>query len=204
MSSMSSMSSIFHCARERSNSLGRYSHRFLSVSMELPSYEVPVESHRRCPARHLSSLWELLFAVISSIITTSYTLQHESRVVEYAESELQNQAFNPGHFGFVLDPSPLLMLGACLVLGCSISSFAYQRQEHDKFQTPIFVLAISLASILGIGLGTNANLITLGLVPWALCLAMVLSACVHWILRRCSRRSSISCEADEKHILLVH
>jgi len=175
------MSSIFHCARERSKSFGR-----------------------RCPARNLSSLWELLFAVISSVITTSYTLQHESRVIEYAESELQNQAFNPGHFGFILDPSPPLMLSACLVLGCSISSFAYQRQEHDKFQTPIFVLAISLASILGIGLGTNANLIMLGLVPWALCFAMVLSSFVHWTLRRCSRKSSISCEADEKHIFLVH
>jgi predicted membrane protein len=89
------------------------------------------------------------------------------------------------------------MLACCLVLGCSISSFAHRRREQDKFQTPIFVLAITVASILGLGFGINTNLIMLGLIPWALCFAMVLSCSLHWLVRRYSGHSRVY-EIDEK------
>jgi len=99
------------------------------------------------------------------------------------------------------------MLIACLILGLSISSFAYRRQEGDRFQTPIFVLAITSATVFGLALGVNANVIMLGVIPWALCLAMIGSVAVHWLIRRCSRdRGAIyteihCCEQGEKEPL---
>jgi hypothetical protein len=123
----------------------------------------------------------------------------------HGESELQIQAFDPGYFSFILDPSPALMLAFCLVLGCSVSSFCYRRQEQDNFQAPIFVLVITAATMFGFGLGINANLIMLGLIPWALCFSMVFSTTVHWLVRRCSkRRSYYVYEVDEKEVLIRH
>lgn len=108
-----------------------------------------------------------------------------------------------GYFAFILDPPPALMLGACLVLGCAISSFAYRRQV-DKQQTPIFICAIIMTITIGLALGVNTNLIMLAMIPWALVLAMILSAGVHWLSRR-YRRSRITayceircCELGEK------
>jgi hypothetical protein len=99
------------------------------------------------------------------------------------------------------------MLIACLILGLSISSFAYRRQEGDRFQTPIFVLAITSATVFGLALGVSSNVIMLGVIPWALCLAMIGSVAVHWLIRRCSRdRGAIyteihCCEQGEKEPL---
>lgn len=184
----------------------------LGVPMESALYDIPVEctrppdvcSHRRFVPL-LCTLWEIFLVLFSSVITTSYTLHHERRVGGHASSELQSQAFNPGHFGFFLDPSPGLMLGSCVLLGCSVSSFAYRRQERDRFQAPIFALAICVASALGVALSINANLLMLGLFPWALCCAMVLSSAAHWLLRRCSgRRAYNDCDLGEKDLLLGH
>lgn len=192
--------------------------------MEPAAPEPAVETLRKyCPAHTLATCWELLFALFSSVILSAYTLHHEVRVRApfrntlslfadefeqsnvHAESELQVQAFDPGHFSFILDPSPALMLAFCLVLGCSVSSFCYRHQEQDKFQAPIFVLVIIAASTFGFGLGINANLIMLGLIPWALCFSMVFSTTVHWLVRRCSkRRTHIVYDIDEKEVLLRH
>jgi hypothetical protein len=84
------------------------------------------------------------------------------------------------------------MLFACLILGCSISSFAYRRQDGDKYQTPIFAVAIASATIFGLAMGVNANVIMLGIIPWALCLAMIGSVTVHWLIRRCSKNAGFS------------
>lgn len=95
------------------------------------------------------------------------------------------------------------MLGACLTLGCSISSFAYRRQQEDRYQSLIFVLAIIFATIFGFALGINANIIMLGLIPWALCVAMILSITVHWLVR-CRRDFCMQihcCEIGEKEVL---
>ena len=97
------------------------------------------------------------------------------------------------------------MLASCLILGCAISSFAYRRQEQDRYQNPIFILAITAASIFGLGMGVNTNLIMLGLIPWALCFSMVFSCTVHWLVRRCSPRPRyIFYEINEKEALLHH
>jgi hypothetical protein len=189
--------------------------------MESTASEPAVETLRRyCPAQTLATCWEVLFALFASVILTAYTLHHEVRVrtlfptafratdkAEQSnhdeESAVQIQAFDPGHFSFILDPSPALMLAFCLVLGCSVSSFCYRRQEQDKFQAPIFVLIITVAAIFGFEVGINANLIMLGLIPWALCFSMLFSTTVHWLVRRCSRRRSYFVyKIDEKEALI--
>jgi len=40
-------------------------------------------------------------------------------------------------------------------------------------------------------MGVNANVIMLGVIPWALCLAMIGSVATHWLIRRCSRDRNI-------------
>ncbi len=108
-----------------------------------------------------------------------------------------------GYFDFILDPSPTLMLGACLLLGCSISSFAYRRQGDDRYQTPVFALSVAAATVSGLALGVSTNLIMLGLIPWSLCTAMVVSVVVHWGVRRCGRREYTVinyCELGEKDV----
>lgn len=94
---------------------------------------------------------------------------------------------HPGTFGVMLDPSPFSLLASCLFLGCSISSFAHRRQGRDRCQSLIFIFAILTATTIGFGLGTNANLIMLGLIPWALIFAMMFSVFIHWSVRRSSR-----------------
>jgi len=142
----------------------------------------------------LPTCWELLFTSFSSVITTAYTLHHELRKSTLPGSDFSSRpllAFDPGHFSLILDPSPGFMLFSCIILGCSISSFAYRRQESDRYQTPIFVFAIAAASAVGFGLGVPANLIMLVWIPWAIFAAMLFSICVHGISGRCARRTEI-------------
>jgi uncharacterized membrane protein YfcA len=113
-------------------------------------------------------------------------------------------AFEPGYFSVILDPSPAVMLIFCIIIGCAVSSYCYRRQEEDRFQAPIFALLIVIATTLGFGLRVNANLIMLGLVPWALCFSMVASTAVHWLVRRCNKKSYRVYEVDEKEMLLLH
>ncbi len=76
------------------------------------------------------------------------------------------------------------MLVSCLVLGLSISSFAYRRQEQDPSQVIVLLLLLIGAVTVGYGAGASANLILLGYVPWATCAAMVISYGGHSLLRR--------------------
>ena len=111
------------------------------------------------------------------------------------------EALDHSYFPIILNPSPTLMLFACLLIGCSISSFAYRRQREDVYQSLIFVLAITVSTIFGLSLGINVNLIMLGLIPWALCFAMMCSVAIHWAVRRrtCRLYARIQCcEIGEK------
>jgi hypothetical protein len=149
--------------------------------------------NRNCPARTLATCWELLLATFTSLVCSAYAIRHENGGVSVPDSGLQIQLpeVGSGYFEWILDPPPELMLFSCLVLGCSISSFAYRRQDGDQYQTPIFILAITSATIFGIAMGVNANVIMLGVIPWALCLAMIGSVATHWLIRRCSRDRNI-------------
>ncbi|TVY27872.1 hypothetical protein LHYA1_G003046 [Lachnellula hyalina] len=105
-----------------------------------------------------------------------------------SSSENPLLAFDPGHITFILDPTPPVMLVACLALGCAISSFAYRRQDHDRYQAPLFILAITAATFSGLALDVNSDIIMLGLIPWAVCAAMAASTGLHWFLRSFSDR----------------
>lgn len=99
------------------------------------------------------------------------------------------------------------MLAACLALGCAISSFAYRRQEHDRYQAPIFILAITAATLCGLLLDVGSDVVMLGLIPWAVCVAMGASTGVHCLLRWVGfegagmRRRVYCCEVGEKVVL---
>ena len=92
-------------------------------------------------------------------------------------------AFNPG---------PGMMLGACLMFGCSISSYSYRRQELDRYQTVFFVVAVCVACTLGTISGSNPNFIMLGYIPWGLCVAIVASAVSHWAMRQCGINTGLA------------
>lgn len=83
------------------------------------------------------------------------------------------------------------MLSSCIALGCSISSFAYRRQEEDRFQSLIFVAGIIAATVLGLSVEMDASLVMLALIPAALVAAMITSTSMHWALRRL-RTSSLN------------
>ncbi|PVH68417.1 hypothetical protein DL98DRAFT_474843 [Cadophora sp. DSE1049] len=141
--------------------------------------------------KHPGTHWEvceIFCALLSSLITSAYTLHHnENHGISLSKFEQQILAFDLGHFSFILDPPPAMFLVFCLVLGCSVASFTYRRHQ-DEFQTPIFLL-ITIATIsMGWALGKNANLIMLGLIPWGLCFAMAFSCILHWLLERRRRR----------------
>ncbi|CZT13741.1 uncharacterized protein RAG0_17239 [Rhynchosporium agropyri] len=149
----------------------------------------------------LATCWELLFATFGSSLCSSYAVRHEVASSTGTRPSTTPEVVDTSRFSFILDPSPPLLLVACLILGFSISSFAYRRQRDDRYQSLIFVLAITTTPIFGIALGINASLIMLGLVPWTLCLAMMFSVALHWAMRRCSRSSYIRircCETGEK------
>lgn len=164
----------------------------------------PTRPTRHCTHRTIATCWELLISVFCSILCSSYILRAEERANNGISPTFHLPPADEGHFPWILDPPPpALMLGASLALGCAVSSFAYRRHESDRYQTPVFVLALTTAAIAGIARGWGGNLIMLALMPWALCGAMFASVGVHAIRRRCCRRplafsETHCCERGEK------
>ncbi|KAL2065177.1 hypothetical protein VTL71DRAFT_4318 [Oculimacula yallundae] len=197
------MKSIFYIEIEHSSNLTRSLRHLPNVSMRpLPRSQLPaISSPKQCQIRTLATCWELLFAIFSSSLCTSYAIHHEATYLANNGSSMIPGVSESLYSAFNLDPSPTVMLLACLVLGFSISSFAYRRQRDDRYQSLIFVLAITSSTIFGFALDINANLVMLGLIPWTLCFAMMFSVALHWSLRRCSRGTYTRiqcCEIGEK------
>ncbi|KAK6863720.1 hypothetical protein PG995_000248 [Apiospora arundinis] len=90
---------------------------------------------------------------------------------------------------FLTHPGPGTALGSCLLMGFSVSLYVSRRQEKDRYQSLVFLVATTWAVILGKRLGTSANMMALGIVPWALCFAMFLSFAGHALVRELSGRS---------------
>ncbi|CZR50192.1 uncharacterized protein PAC_00064 [Phialocephala subalpina] len=181
--------------------------RYPSTSVQTSSSDLVVEFRRkRCPHSGIATCWELLFTFICSLICSAYTLRYEDRHTVLPDSvpQIQLPSTEDSNFNFILDPPPTLMLGACLLLGCSVSSFAYRRQEEDRYQTLVFIVSLVAATLFGMALEVNANLIMLGLIPWALCLAMIFSIATHWLVKRCSKQGVYArvrcCETGEKDV----
>jgi len=159
--------------------------------MDLGTSELHLESSFKCcPWSILTITWEIFPAINSALITTLYTIRHDSSAGSGPPGAQPLSSESSLSLQWLLDPSPHLMLGACVVLGCSISSYTHRQQEHDKFQTYIFALLLCCACGLGAGFGSSANLLMLGYIPWALCTGIAVSALVHWMLRKYQIRSS--------------
>ncbi|KAE8442842.1 hypothetical protein EG329_002814 [Mollisiaceae sp. DMI_Dod_QoI] len=201
------MSSVLYLTVQSSSRTAKCSRHLPGAPVESFSSDLVVELPRkRCPHGGLATCWEFLFAFFCSLICSAYTLRYEERNTTLPDSVPQIQLPPPGdgQFSFMLDPPPALMLGACLLLGCSVSSFTYRRQEEDKYQTLVFCIILTAATIFGMALNVTANIIMLGLIPWALCLAMVFSVATHWLVKRCSKDGICArircCERGEKSV----
>lgn len=96
------------------------------------------------------------------------------------------------------------MLSSCLVLGCAISSFAFRRQENDRHQAITFLIAIIAASAFGLITNVEPNFVMLGLIPWALCIAMILISCLDWLQRYNELFNSTYCESYNREVILPY
>jgi hypothetical protein len=150
----------------------------------------------------LVDLRELPPTLVCSAITTVFTLHAEGTnnaihvravaalteyslsLTEYRAYEMQNDNIASERalfrlFEWVLHPSAAMMIWACVILGCSLSSFVFRHRRQDRFQISVFSVAIAWGILLGYGVGSSLNLIMLGFVPWSLAVAVLLSGTGH-------------------------
>ncbi|KAI0890725.1 uncharacterized protein GGS22DRAFT_151687 [Annulohypoxylon maeteangense] len=160
-------------------------------SFELFGDQVCLKSNSRSLKESpLSQLAELLPATACSLVTTCYIDQVESSRDDLATNTDGNAEFlfHIIRFYFPRHVSPGLALGSCLVLGCCLSSYVHRRRDRDRYQVIVFVVWLVWAICIGWGIGASANRITLGIVPWACCAAMIGSFFGHagarWISER--------------------
>ncbi|KAI2782327.1 hypothetical protein F4815DRAFT_31762 [Daldinia loculata] len=144
---------------------------------------------RRKPS--LSELAELVPAVTCSFLTTCYIVRAESaredflvNIDSYSQSLLRAVRLDL----LLKNVPPGLALGSCLVLGCCLSSYTHRRRDRDPYQPVVFAAWIVWAVCIGWGTGISANVVTLGIVPWASCAAMLSSFIGHvgarWVSNR--------------------
>ncbi|KAK0657350.1 hypothetical protein B0T16DRAFT_318834 [Cercophora newfieldiana] len=158
---------------------------------------------RRVRGWVLESL-EIGIGAICSVVTWRFTIQSES-ASEPERTQSQEQLVIAEHFigDAVLNPSPELMLVACLVFGCCVSSFVHRRQGQDASQFVVYALFLTAAVVSGYGLGASANLILLGYAPWAMCAAMAASLYGHALYRKQRTYCEKRLRDDEKALLFV-
>lgn len=103
-----------------------------------------------------------------------------------------------------LDPSAGVMFGCCLVLGCSVSSFLYRHGQDDPCQAFLFVFNVMGSIAVGKLAGASFNMILLGYIPWAVCIAMFCILCGHVLARWIKARADAAAvEVGEKTTLLL-
>lgn len=175
-------------------------------SFLLPGDQVCLQSNTTLLGESpLAELAELVPAIACSFVTTSYISQAESAREDISgnvDSSIQ-MILHIMRLDFLKDISPGLALGSCLVLGCCLSSYAHRRRDHDQYQAVVFVIWITWAVCIGWGIGVSANRVTLGIVPWASCAAMLSSFFGHagarWVsTRNKCERGSDSTVVNEK------
>jgi len=66
--------------------------------------------------------------------------------------EQQILGFITGPLSFILDPHPAMLLVCCLILGCSVSSFMYRRQEQRQISDTHLPIRHGSGHRLGIGI----------------------------------------------------
>ncbi|KAI0593373.1 hypothetical protein F4775DRAFT_578160 [Biscogniauxia sp. FL1348] len=153
-----------------------------SCRLLVPPAEEPHSIHSRRYSRKstLLEIAELVPAVACSFVTTSYVLQEESPPSLYPLSDQVSIARSI----FIIHTSPGLVLSSCLILGCCLSSYTYGRREQDHYQLAVFAVWVIWAVCVGWKVGCSADMITLGIVPWTFCIAMLSSSALHAAMRR--------------------
>ncbi|KAI1082965.1 hypothetical protein F5B20DRAFT_491901 [Whalleya microplaca] len=140
-------------------------------SLELPRRRIYYVQNASPLELKMLEIAELLAALSCSCVTTSYIIQEESGS---PPSLIQNiLCVLRVDLRTIISPGPVL--GSCLVLGCSLSSYMNRRRRQDGYQIVVFVIWIAWAICVGWGTGASADMVTLGVVPWALCAAMLSS-----------------------------
>ncbi|KAI5927674.1 hypothetical protein F4810DRAFT_275606 [Camillea tinctor] len=138
-----------------------------------------IHSRRYSSKSTLLEIAELVPAIACSFVTTSYILSEESPSSPYPISDQLSIVRSI----FLSNTPPGLVLGSCLILGCCVSSYTYARRERDPYQITIFVVWIIWAVCVGWKVGCSVDMITLGILPWALCIAMLNNSAGHAAMR---------------------
>lgn len=93
---------------------------------------------------------------------------------------------------FIFHPSAGVLLWSCVVLGGSVSSFLSRNHQLDTHQALVFLLFLVGAIALGQAVTASSNITILVLLPWSLCLAMLVSSCCHFLARRLQGRAFVA------------
>lgn len=113
-----------------------------------------------------------------------------------------NQVTSFDYPNFLHHVAPKLVLVSALGFGCCVSSFGYRRQREDPLQVVVFTLLVGTVATVAYGVGARSNMILLGYMPLATCVAMILSMCGHAIFRLTRCQKGVEVECQEKHQLL--
>ena len=166
----------------------------------------------------LVDLREFYLTSLCAIVTTCFTLYAEGQdeilhvgivvsrkpmILTLAhnrqETRLLTAQYNAsGLLDVLVHPSPAVMILACAVLGCSISSFIFRHRRQDQYQIIVFTILIACAATVGGALSSSLNLILLGFIPCSLSFAMLLSGTGHSLARFLRSRSCQALVVDEK------
>ncbi|RYP54735.1 hypothetical protein DL768_000559 [Monosporascus sp. mg162] len=158
----------------------------------------------------VSELAELIPAILCSFVSTAYVL----RVEQAGPLDSDDAVFPPlthrdrffagalPHLDFLPKPSGGLMLGSCLVLGCCLSSYTHRRGGRDPYQPLVFMAWAAWAACIGLGFGCSADMVMLGLLPWALCAAVLSSYLGHAAVARWLAARRRKCETEAVLLLL--
>jgi hypothetical protein len=134
------------------------------------------------PVKRFTS--EFLPAVACSYVSFSYVVRNEQ--ADSSPCNLSCCNCTKGYLSPIrtlADPSPAILLGACILLGCCVSSYYQRRRNVDAYQTPIFIVWTVLVICVAFTTGSKIATATLSMVPWALCAAMLSSYLFHAVLR---------------------
>jgi hypothetical protein len=122
--------------------------------------------------------------------------------MQFKGQDTTTESLLPGG-NLLLNPTPELMLGSCLVFGCCVSSFVHRRQSQDTCQFVVYAVFLTAVVVSGFGIEASANLILLGYAPWAMCAAMATSLYGHALYRRQRKQNEKRSGDDEKALLFV-
>jgi hypothetical protein len=78
----------------------------------------------------------------------------------------------------------------------------YRRQREDQFQVVVFALLVGTVATVAYGIGESQNIILLGFMPFATCVAMIFSICGHAMFRWTRSEKGMKIESQKKIQLL--